>query len=227
MNVNSFKDYLKEEKGHVVFVFGRFNPPTIGHEVVFNAAKKLARGDIYRIYPSQSQDAKKNPLDFNEKVKFMRKMFPKHARNIMADKGIRNAFNVVVSLYDQGFKKVSMIVGSDRVVEFEKLLNKYNGVKGKHGFYQFEGGVLVKSAGERDPDADGASGMSASKMRQAAADKDFQSFQKGLPKGNFGAQDLYNAVRAGMGLKESRNFRKHVQLEKVSDVREEILGRIK
>tara|TARA_B100001093_G_scaffold448890_1_gene454767 strand:+ start:453 stop:1793 length:1341 start_codon:yes stop_codon:yes gene_type:complete len=221
MEVNSFKTYLKEDKSEVVFAFGRFNPPTIGHEKLFDAVKKLARGSQYRVYPSQSQDPKKNPLDFKLKVKFLRKMFPKHARNIMADKGVRNAFDVVVKLYDQGYTKVTMVAGEDRVVEFEKLLNKYNGTKGRHGFYQFENGIVVKSAGARDPDAEGATGMSASKLRAAANDNDLKTFAKGMPKGFKDVEGLFNAVRAGMGLSESKSFRKHVQLEKVSDVREE------
>ena len=223
MKVNSFKAYLKEDSGEIVFAFGRFNPPTIGHEKLMDAIKKIARGSQYRIYPSQSQDPKKNPLDFKLKVKFLRKMFPKHARNIMADKGVRNAFDVVVKLYDQGYSKVTMVAGEDRVLEFEKLLNKYNGSKGRHGFYQFENGIVVKSAGARDPDAEGATGMSASKLRAAANDNDLKTFAKGMPKGYKEVEDLFNAVRAGMGLSETKNFRKHVQLEKVSDRREEYI----
>ena len=144
MSYKSFSDYIKEGTNEITFAFGRFNPPTVGHEKLMNAVKKLARGGTYRIYPSQSQDAKKNPLDFKLKVKFMRKMFPKHARNIMADKGMRTAFDVIVALYDQGYTHVSFVAGEDRVIEFEKLLNKYNGSKGRHGFYQFENGIIVK-----------------------------------------------------------------------------------
>ena len=219
MQFKSFSDYLVEDaKKEVTFVFGRFNPPTIGHEKLFDQTKKLARSGTYRIYASKSQDPKKNPLSFKDKLKFLRKMFPKHARNIMADKDVRTVFDIVVKLYDQGFTKVSMVAGSDRVKEFETLINKYNGVKGRHGFYEFEGVVKVLSAGERDPDADGVSGMSASKMRQAAVDGKLNLFAKGLP-GRFHPTDLYNAVRAGMGLK-AEGFRPHIELEKVSDVRE-------
>ena len=221
--VKSFKDYLTEDSKAVTFAFGRFNPPTIGHEKLFDAIKKVSRGGSYRIYPSQTQDKKKNPLDFKTKVKFLRKMFPKHARNVMANKGMRTAFDVIGGLYDQGFQQITMVVGEDRVVEFDKLLNKYNGVKGKHGFYQFENGVKVVSAGTRDPDAEGATGMSASKMRLAAADDNQYQFAKGLP-GNFvQVADLFNAVRKGMGFKVNENFRPHVQLEKVSDKREEYI----
>ena len=189
-----------------------------------NAVKKLARGGTYRIYPSQSQDAKKNPLDFKLKVKFMRKMFPKHARNIMADKGMRTAFDVIVALYEQGYTHVSFVAGEDRVIEFDKLFNKYNGAKGRHGFYQFKNGVKVISAGARDPDAEGVEGMSASKLRLAASDNDLKLFAKGMPKGFKEVENLFNAVRAGMGLKESKDYRKHIQLEKVSDRREDYVN---
>jgi hypothetical protein len=139
---------------------------------------------------------------------------------------MRSAFDVIVALYDQGFTAATMVVGSDRVVEFDKLLNKYNGQKGRHGFYQSQNGVKVISAGERDPDAEGASGMSASKMRAAAAAGDLQTFSMGVPEVPGDSQiGLYNAVRKGMGLKvESTNsLRPHVQLEKVSDLREDYI----
>ena len=127
--MKSFKDYLVEETKLVTFAFGRFNPPTVGHQKLFDQLKKLSRGGVYRIYASKSVDKKKNPLGFKDKVKFMRKMFPKHARNIMADPDVRNALDICVKLYDQGFTKVQMVVGSDRVREFDTLLNKYNGEK--------------------------------------------------------------------------------------------------
>ena len=223
MQFKSFSDYLVEDaKKEVTFVFGRFNPPTIGHEKLFDQTKKLARSGSYRIYASKSEDPKKNPLPFKDKVKFLRKMFPKHARNVMADKDVRNVLDIATKLYDQGFTKVSMVAGSDRIKEFEVLLNKYNGVKSRHGFYEFEGVIKVLSAGERDPDADDVSGMSASKMRQAAVDGKLQVFAKGLPS-RFYPTDLYNAVRLGMGLK-AEGFRPHVELETVSDIREDYVA---
>jgi hypothetical protein len=223
MQFKSFSDYLVEDaKKEVTFVFGRFNPPTIGHEKLFDQTKKLARSGSYRIYASKSVDPKKNPLPFKDKVKFLRKMFPKHARQVMADKDVRNVLDIATKLYDQGFTKVSMVAGSDRIKEFEVLLNKYNGVKSRHGFYEFEGVIKVLSAGERDPDADGVSGMSASKMRQAAVDGNLQLFAKGLPS-RFYPTDLYNAVRQGMGLK-AEGFRPHVELETVSDIREDYVA---
>jgi hypothetical protein len=218
-----FKEYLKEATGSVTFTFGRFNPPTIGHEKLIEKVHSVAKG-TYRIYASQSTDPKKNPLDYNTKIKFMRKMFPRHARNIINDPKIKTAFDVLDSLYDQGYRKVTFVVGSDRVAEFEKTLNKYNGEKRKDGFYNFEGGIQVVSAGERDPDAEDVSGMSASKMRAAAGDNNFELFAKGLPNGFREAHKLFNSVRAGMGLKESYNFRQHIQLPTVSKEREDYVN---
>lgn len=218
--MKSFTEYLHEETKEVVVAWGRFNPPTIGHEKLMDAVKKVARNGTYRIYASQSTDPKKNPLDYASKVKFMRKMFPRHARSIMMDKGIRTLMDLLTKLYDDGFTKVTLVAGSDRVPEYEVLANKYNKVKGRHGFYNFDGGVNVVSAGQRDPDAEGATGMSASKMRAAATDNDFQTFSKGMPKDFKDGQKLFNAVRTAMGLKESYEFRSHIQLEKVSDERE-------
>ena len=220
--INSFKSFLIEEERTVYFTFGRMNPPTIGHEKLMTKLSEKSGKNPYRVYLSHSQDAKKNPLTFNEKVKYARKMFPKHARQIMSDMKVKTVFDAATKLYNEGFKKVSMVVGSDRINEFNALLNKYNGKKGRHGFYNFES-INVVSAGERDPDADGAKGMSASKMRQAVMEKDFTSFSQGLPRSvsNSEAKKLYNSVRSGMGLKEQKEFKNHVSLAKVSDRREE------
>jgi len=223
--INSFKNYLVEEEKTIYFTFGRMNPPTIGHEKLMNALSSKSGKNPYRIYISQSQDPKKNPLQFMDKVKAARKMFPRYARQIMADKKLKNALEISSKLYDEGYKRIVMVVGSDRVNEFDVLLNKYNGKKGRHGFYNFER-INVMSAGERDPDAEGATGMSASKMRKAAGDNDFTSFSQGLPKNvsNSDAKNLFNAVRKGMGLKEEKEFKNHVQLEPVSDIRESYVG---
>ena len=221
--IKGFSDYLAEAKGEVYFVFGRFNPPTSGHEKLFDKLKKTAGSNPYRIYGSKSQDPKKNPLSFKEKVKFLRKMFPKHARSIMADADVRTALDIVVKLYDQGFTSVTMIAGSDRLKEFDILLNKYNGVDSRHGFYNFEKGIKVVSAGDRDPDAEGVSGMSASKLRAFAADNDLENFSKGMPQGYKDAKSLFNTIRKGMGLKESHMHRKHVELEPVSEKREQFV----
>lgn len=216
----SFSRYISEATQEITITFGRMNPPTTGHGKLLEAMKTVASGNNYRVYLSQSQDKKKNPLDYETKVKYARKMFPRHARSIILDKSIKTIFDVLVQLYDQGYTQVNLVVGSDRVSEFKTLASKYNGVEGRHGFYNFEGGVNVISAGDRDPDAEDVSGMSASKMRAAAGDNDFQAFVKGLPEGFSEAKQLFNDVRKGMGLSESHDFRAQVQLSPVSEERE-------
>ena len=220
MEFKSFSQYLSEAKGEVYFVFGRFNPPTPGHDKLFDVLKKTAGSNPYRVYASKSQDAKKNPLSFKDKIKFMRKMFPKHARSIMADADVRTALDICVKLYKQGFTSVTMVAGSDRLQEFQVLLNKYNGVDSRHGFYNFENEIKVVSAGKRDPEAEGVKGMSASKLRALVAAGDLQGFaDASLEIPGDGIQSLYNAIRKGMGLKKE-SVRKHTQLEPVSENRE-------
>ena len=190
-----------EQAGQVVFTFGRFNPPTTGHEKLLDKVKQIAGSSRYVVYPSQSQNQKKDPLPFALKVAYMRKMFPKHSRNIMADKKVYNAFDIVVKLYNEKYTDIAMVVGSDRVKEFKSILDKYNGVTGKrHGFYKFRS-ISVISAGERDPDAEGVTGMSASKMRASASLGDFDSFQLGLPKGFKDGKKLFDDVRKYMGIR--------------------------
>ena len=183
----------------IVFAFGRFNPPTIGHEKLIDKTKAVAGNVEYRIYPSFTQNQKKDPLPHTLKVAYMRKMFPRHRSSIIADKDATTAINIAVKLYDQGYTDLQMVAGSDRVKEFETLLRSYNGVEGKrHGFYKFNS-IDVISAGERDPDAEGVEGMSASKMRAAAQDGDLQSFEQGLPAGFRDKRKLYRDVRKYMG----------------------------
>ena len=219
--IGSFKQYLVEDSRIIVFSFGRMNPPTIGHEKLLDAMAKTAGRNPYRMYLSQSQDPKKNPLSYKDKVKIARKMFPRHARSILKADKVKNLWHVVTSLYDEGYRNVVMVVGSDRVTQFDILLNKYNGKKGTHGFYNFMD-IKVVSAGERDPDAEGASGMSASKMRAAASENDFSKFSLGIPKAvsNAESKKIFNMVRKGMGLKEQTDFKRHIQLDPVSDMRE-------
>jgi len=223
--IKGFKEhYLKEAASEeIIITFGRFNPPTNGHEKLLDVLAKNSKGSKYRVYASQSEDKKKNPLAFTDKIKFMRKMFPKHARAIILDKKVRNFFDALVIAYNDGYKKCTIVVGSDRVSEFDKVLNKYNGKKAGHGFYDFDGGVNVVSAGERDPDSDDVSGMSASKLRAAAKDNDLITFTKGMPKGFKGAEALMNAVRSGMGLKEHFSFRKDIKLGRTSYIREKYI----
>ena len=222
--IKNFKDYLVEETKEVYFTFGRMNPPTIGHGKVMDALKSKAKGADYRVYVSQSQDTKKNPLSYSDKIKHLRKMFPSHARQVMVDKKVRTAIEALVSLYNAGYRKINMVVGEDRIREFDTLLNKYNGVKARHGFYNFEN-INVISAGRRDPDAEGVEGMSASKMRGFAQNNNFQDFAQGLPSkvNNKDARKLFNDVRKGMGLKEETSFKRHIELPVVSETREQFV----
>ena len=222
--MKSFKQYSEDKTRAVVFTFGRFNPPTIGHGKLLAKVAAAAIGNDYRIYASQSSDPKKNPLEYKEKIKIMRKMFPNYGRNIIEDKNAKTALHIASILHDQGFTRLKMVVGSDRIKEFQKLLTNYNGTKGRHGYYDFKDGIEVISAGERDPDAEGVSGMSASKMRQAAIDGDFKSFMLGIPKGYGKGMTLFNLIRKRMGLKEKKNFREHVELPQLSEKRERYIA---
>ena len=188
-----------------VFTFGRFNPPTTGHEKLIDALareqKKNPGAPMY-VFPSHSNDPKKNPLPHALKVAYMKKMFRKYAKNITVSSA-RNVFEVATFLHNKGHRAVVMVVGSDRVNEFDRLLNEYNGVKGRHGYYGFDN-IEVVSAGERDPDAEGVEGMSASKMRAAAVEGDYESFKQGLPAGFKDGERLFRDVRKNMGLREER-----------------------
>ena len=221
--IQSFKQFKEATEKGVVFTFGRFNPPTTGHEKLMKKVTSLAKGNDYKIFASQSNDAKKNPLGYKEKVQLLRKIFPKYGRNIVYDKKIKNSLDALVYLYKQGYTKVTMVVGADRIPDFKKLLNKYNGEKSRHGYYDFSDGINIVSAGERDPDSDDVSGMSASKMRAAAQSGDFKSFAKGLPD-NYGDKiGVFNLLRSRMGLKEMTNFRTHIELA-TTDLREKYVA---
>jgi predicted nucleotidyltransferase len=185
----------------MVFTFGRFNPPTIGHQKLIQKVLSMPANQK-KIYLSRSQDSKKNPLEPNAKLRFMRDMF-KFARPNLELNPTNMVLDLMTSIYKKGFTDVTMVVGSDRVREFENILTKYNQVKSRHGYYDFDT-IKVVSAGERDPDAEGAVGMSASKMRDAAAKGDKESFKKGLPATYRNPADvdrLFSSVRVGMGLK--------------------------
>ena len=221
--IKDFKSYLTEEAKEVYFTFGRMNPPTIGHGKVLDTIAKKAKGADWKVYVSQSVGPK-DPLSYSDKVKHLRKMLPKYGRNIMVDKGVKNVFDIAAKLYDQGYKNITMVVGEDRLREFDVLLNKYNGKKARHGFYNFES-IKVVSAGRRDPDAEGVEGMSASKQRENAKNNDYTSFTQGVPSSmsDKDTRKLFNDVRKGLGLKEETSFKRHIELPKVSDLREQFV----
>ena len=177
--------------------FGRFNPPTIGHEKLLQAAKKAAAGGDLKIYPSRTQDNKKHPLDPDMKVSYMRKMFPDFDEQIINDPDMRSIFDVLTAASEEGYKNINIVVGAYRQAEFDNLAQKYNGE-----LYDFDL-IRVISAGVRDADAEGVEGMSASKLRKAVVDDDFDGFKRGLPKGidDGDRAALFNAVRQGMKIK--------------------------
>lgn len=189
------QEEVEKTRGAVTIGFGRFNPPTAGHEKLLDTIKDTAEGGQYMVYPSHSVDPQKNPLDSETKVLFMKKMFPAHANAIVYDPAVRTILDALKQADVEGYSSVNIVVGADRQKEFEGLANKYNGQ-----LYNFDA-INVISAGERDPDAEGVEGMSASKLRALAADGDFDSFKKGLPKAAKGmiARELFNTVQRSMG----------------------------
>ena len=189
---------VEKTKGTLTIAFGRFNPPTTGHEKLLDTVASSSDDGDYIIVPSRSQDKKKNPLDADTKVSIMRQMYPSHSEKIVNDPANRTIFDVLKKAHMDGYAGVRIIGGGDRVKEFEKLSGDYNGK-----LYAFDN-VEVRSAGDRDPDSDDVSGMSASKQRLAAAEGDFKTFRQGVPKSmnDKRARELYNTLRAAMQIKE-------------------------
>ena len=198
---------MESTKDTIVYTFGRFQPPTSGHQLLIDKVISVAKkqGAEHRIYPSVSNDPKKNPLSHTDKVKFMKQMFK--TANIVNDKKIITPFHAAKQLSDQGYKNVTLIVGGDRVADLRKQITQYiDHPDPKKAFY-FDSFKVV-SAGKRDPDSSDISGMSASKMRKAVGDKDLDLFMQGMPDSvsKTTAKRLYNAIAKGMNLKEDRNY---------------------
>jgi hypothetical protein len=178
--MKTFKQ-LTEAKETVVFGFGRFNPPTTGHEKLIEKVASVAKGNPFFIYPSHTTGPK-DPLPHAKKVAWMRKMFPKYKKNIIADNNAKNAVLIAEKLYKDGYKNLIMVAGSDRLKEFDTLLQRYNDAPDKKGnqLFKFDSvkWLVLESV---IPDAEGVEGMSASKMRTAAEKGDFDSFKTGIP----------------------------------------------
>ena len=200
---------VEKTKGTLTLAFGRFNPPHAGHlQLMDVAAQSAARSDElgnggdYIIVPSRSQDPKKNPLDADTKVSMMRQMFPQHSERIVNDGANRTIFDVLKKAHNDGYTNVRIIAGQDRVKEFDKLSQNYNGQ-----LYQFDN-MEVVSSGDRDPDAEGMEGLSSSRMRLAAAEGDFKTFRSGLPEGTPRkmAMTLFDTVRQTMNVQEMKEF---------------------
>lgn len=216
--INNFSTFLVESEKQIFFTFSKMNPPTISHEKLFDILSKEAGSNPYRIYTSQAHDLDNNPLEYADKIKVARKMFPKHARSIIIDKHVKTVMNALVAIYNDGWKNIHMVVPEDKVRAFSVLINKYNGVEGRQGLYKFEN-INVISSGQIDPDNEG---MASSKMRQHIKENDYMSFSQGLSKsvGTLDARRLYNEFRKSMNLSEEKDFVKHIQLEPVSEKRE-------
>ena len=197
MHIRDLTNINEVEGKTASFAFGRMNPPTIGHKKLADAVLAQA-GDPY-IFLSQSQKPQTDPLDFVTKLALARKFFPGVS---VGDPSVKTIIQALTKLDSLGYDNVIYVAGSDRIQDFTELLNKYNGKADKQGniAYTFKD-IQVVSAGERDPDAEGAEGMSASKMRAAAAKGDFEAFKSGTPEPKL-AQTMYDRVRAGMGIKE-------------------------
>ena len=200
---------VEKTKGTLTLAFGRFNPPHAGHLQLMDVAAQsaaqsaeLGNGDDYIIVPSRSQDPKKNPLDADTKVSMMRQMFPQHSERIVNDGANRTIFDVLKKAHNDGYTNVRIVAGQDRVKEFDKLSQNYNGQ-----LYQFDN-MEVVSSGDRDPDAEGMEGLSSSRMRLAAAEGDFKSFRAGLPEDTPRkmAMTLFDTVRQTMNVQEMKEF---------------------
>jgi len=209
--MKSFTDYIQNSGKEITIVVGQFTVPTNKHGDVFETARKTALESQYRIYPLHSGY---DLLEYTQKVKYIRKMFPRHARSIILSENKHNIFDVLQSIYSENFSILNLVCEQDKVAEYDTLANKYNGVKGRGGFYKFHGGVNVISSGIL------SESLMEDKMLMAVKQNDFQTFSKGLPSGFKEGKELFNDARKGMGLTESHDFRSHIQLHPVSEDRE-------
>jgi len=210
----------QEDKGTLTIAFGRFNPPTTGHEKLLDTVANIADKGEYRIYPSRSNDPKKNPLDPDTKISMMRRLYPKHGEKIVNDEGSKTIFDVLKKAHQDGYSGVNIVVGSDRQAEFQKLATKYNG-----DLYDFKN-LNIVSAGERDPDAEDVTGMSASKLRKAAAEGDFETFRKGTPKSldDKEARKFFMTLRKSMKVEEGFNLWEIAPKEDMASLRESYIN---
>jgi hypothetical protein len=190
------EEKTKRGSDALTLVFGRFNPPTTGHKKLLDTAKGISGENDFRIYPSRSHDPKKNPLDPGTKIKFMKQMFADYEDEIVNEKDMKTIFDVLMTAQEEGYKEVTIVVGSDRLGEFKNLATKYNG-----DLYDFES-IAVVPGGTRDSDAEGVEGMSASKIRKAVKDDDRKAFERGIPSsiGDEEINNLWNELKRSMGL---------------------------
>jgi hypothetical protein len=193
-------ELFEDGESHITFCFGRLNPPTKGHEHLFNVMKSV--GGDYRIFLTQTQDRKENPLDYETKIKFVKAMFPNHANYVVEDRNLNTIVKVCSYLYDQGYKNCTFVAGDDRLDQLGTVIKNYNGIEGKaHGFYKFDL-IDLKSSGKREEGSDGIEGIKAGNARLYAASGDLEKFKEITGAGEY-AEELYSAVRKGLGINES------------------------
>ena len=187
-------------KKHVAFAFGRFNPPTVGHKKLIDTVVDASDGGDFYIFTSQSQDPDKNPLDYQTKVNFLKKLFPDIQDKIVYDVSIKNVLQAADKLKANGYTAATFVCGSDRVPEFTKLLNTWNGMDKTPRF-----GVLnIISSGEREDGVEGVGGVSASMAREFVKNNDFESFKGTVPNNPQLAKELFDAVKQGMATSKKK-----------------------
>ena len=206
------EEKTKRGSDALTLVFGRFNPPTTGHKKLLDTAKGISGDNDFRIYPSRSHDPKKNPLDPGTKIKFMKQMFADYEDEIVNEKDMKTIFDVLLTAEEEGYKEVTIVVGSDRLGEFKNLATKYNGE-----LYNFDT-ISVVPGGTRDSDADDVSGMSASKLRKAVKDDDRKAFERGMPSkfDKAAVNNLWNELKKSMGLSVTTDTKESLELWQIA-----------
>ena len=186
----------------VTIVFGKFNPPANSHLKLFNFAKSAAAGSDLKIYPSRTQDPKKNPMDPDTKIEYMKKMFPNFEENIINDENAKTIFDVLQAAEEDGYSEVTIVAGADRVAEFRSLAMKQNG-----NLYNFED-ISVVPGGEQDVDSDSSSGNNSAKLRKSVTENDYTGFKSGLPKNlsDKDAKKLFSLIKKNMKINVKENI---------------------
>jgi nicotinic acid mononucleotide adenylyltransferase len=197
--MKSLAQVKKQKKA--VFTFGRMNPPTLGHEKLIQKVMSVAKQNsaIPFIFVSQTQDAKKNPLSHSQKLKYIGLGVPDVDKYLSDEKSANTPFSALQYLIKLGYTDVIMVVGQDRVSEFKKSIGNYVNHSDPSKSFELSSFTVV-SAGERDPDAEGAQGMSGTKMRAFAVDGDFSNFKKGVPSklSDKYAREMFDVLRKNM-----------------------------
>ncbi len=208
-------------KKHVAFAFGRFNPPTVGHKKLIDTVVDASNGGDFYIFTSQTQDPDKNPLDYQTKVNFLKKLFPDIQDKIVYDLTIKNVLQAADKLKANGYTDATFVCGSDRIPEFTKLLNTWNGMDKIPRF----GTLNIVSSGEREDGAEGVEGVSASMAREFVKNNDFESFKGTVPNNPQLAKELFDAIKQGMA--SSKKKIKECLIQLINEMMNEDEAKIK